>query len=56
MKEKNGIEVADKSIRNVPLGLWCRFVGNCKSQNKTVTEGIIEAINLYLLKDGLRVK
>ena len=47
MKEKNGIKVADKSIRNVPLGLWCKFAGHCKSRNITITAGIIEAINLY---------
>jgi hypothetical protein len=52
MKEKNGIEVADKSIRNVPLGLWCRFVGRCKTNNMTVTQGIIEAVTLWMNKEG----
>lgn len=44
----NKTKVADKSIRNVPLDLWFKFVGKCKTNNKTVTQGITEAINLYL--------
>ena len=52
MKEKNGIKIADKSIRNIPIGLWMKFVGHCHSKGMTVTQGIIEAINLYLDKEG----
>jgi len=48
MKEKNGIKVADKSIRNVPIGIWQKFVGRCIGQGKTVTQGIIEALNLWM--------
>ena len=42
----------DKSIRDVPVVLWNRFVGRCKTNGKTVTEGIIEALNMWLSKEG----
>lgn len=48
MREENGIKVADKSIRKVPIGLWQKFVGKCIGQGKTVTEGIIEAITKWM--------
>ena len=54
MKEpriKNGIEVADKSIRDIPLGIWMKFVGKCHGQGTTVTQGIIEAISDFLNKE-----
>jgi hypothetical protein len=44
------IELAKVSIRDVPVVLWKRFVGSCVTDNKKVSEGIIEAINLYLEK------
>ena len=54
MREKNGIKVADKSIRKVPIGLWQKFVGKCHGEGKTVTEGIVDAINLYLNDKGVK--
>lgn len=44
-------ELQDKSIRNVPIVLWNRFAGGCKAKGMTVTEGIIEALNMWLNKD-----
>ena len=51
-RTKNGIEVADKSIRDIPLGIWMRFVGKCHGQGMTVTQGIIEAVTLWMYKKG----
>jgi hypothetical protein len=48
MTAKEIQETQDKSIKKVPVILWARFVGACKTDQKTVTEGIIEAINLWL--------
>lgn len=44
-------ETMDKSVRKVPIVLWNRFVGKCKTNGMTVTQGIIEAINLFLTKE-----
>lgn len=53
MTAKEVLETQSKSIKNVPIILWNRFVGACKTEGKTVTEGIIDAINLYLEKNSL---
>jgi len=52
MSDNNGIKVADKSIRKVPVGLWMKFTGKCKTNGKTVTQGIIEAVTLWMNKEG----
>lgn len=50
MNLNNGIEVADKSIRRVPIGLWMKFAGYCKGNGITITKGIVDAITEYLGK------
>jgi hypothetical protein len=52
MDIKKEIELANKSVRNVPVLLWYKFVGHCKTNNKTVTQGIIEAVTLWMNKEG----
>ena len=44
-------ETQDKSVKKVPVVLWNRFVGKCKTNGMTVTQGIIEALNLWLNND-----
>lgn len=48
MTAKEIKETQDKSIRNVPVVLWNRFVGKCKTKGMTITQGIIEAINGWM--------
>ena len=45
-------ETQDKSIKKVPVKLWARFVGACKTEQMTVTQGIIEAFDMFLDRRG----
>ena len=48
-------EVKDKSIRDMPVTLWNRFAGECKTRGMTVTQGAIEAFTDWLNKKGGKV-
>jgi hypothetical protein len=41
----------DKTLRKVPVGIWCRFKGRCGERNINLTQGFIEAVNLWLEKN-----
>lgn len=48
MPGKANKDLQDKSIKKMPRVLWQRFVGRCKTKGMTVTEGMIQAINMFL--------
>lgn len=46
----------NQTLANVPIGLWARFKAKCamrrvKEPGFTMTQGFIEAANLWLEKD-----
>lgn len=44
-------EEQNKTLRLIPMGLWRRFKGKCGTEGISLTQGFIEAANLWLEKD-----
>jgi len=44
-------ETTVATIRNMPIGLWRRFMGKCKTNGLTAAQGAIEAFNDWLEKE-----
>ena len=43
-------ELQNQTLANVPIGIWRRFKSKCAEKGITMTQGFIEAADMWLAK------
>ena len=42
----------NQTLANVPLGIWRKFKSRCAGKGITMTAGFVEAVTLWMNKEG----